>query len=504
MKVLIADDEPDVRLGLETIVSWQSLGFSVCGEAANGTECLEKILALQPDLVLLDIRMPKMHGLACAKEARAMGWNGKIIILSGYSDFQYAKDAITCGVESYLLKPIDEEELSKAVEEIRRKILRQRMQYQKMNLCVEKARGTVLLDLLSGRDGYREETDPAVNLKELSLDAEEYRVVMADGSDARVTDGFIQSAGLKQNVDTVKYPGRNVYLFRGSGAAERFQHQISVQTDPKKISAFFAFGRAVYDPSEICVSCRDAEAVFERRFFFPRGVFWAGREALPQSPDPFVFHDADLHDYAEQLFALLQAGNAKGMTETLDALERKLETADAMPGYVADFLINICLQVKHKYLESFGENTSGVMDDTDVVSRLYEKRRLYEVMDSLREEFGKMFRGMEQLTGEHITDRVLRFIDTNYSKNLKLETIASSFGYSSAYLGKILKEKTGESFNSYLDRLRIEKAKELLGREDLKVCEISRKIGYENIDYFYYKFRKYLGQSPNEYRKSLT
>ena len=85
MTVLIADDEPDVRLGLKTIIDWKSLGFEICGEAASGDECLEKIKSMNPDLVLLDIRMPKMHGLECARHARAIGWQGKIIILSGYS-----------------------------------------------------------------------------------------------------------------------------------------------------------------------------------------------------------------------------------------------------------------------------------------------------------------------------------------------------------------------------------------------------------------------------------
>ena len=110
--------------------------------------------------------------------------------------------------------------------------------------------------------------------------------------------------------------------------------------------------------------------------------------------------------------------------------------------------------------------------------------------------------GIENTTGEHVADRMLHFIETNYEKNLKLETIASSFGYNSAYLGKVFKTKTGESFNSYLDRVRIEKAKELLRDQDLKVYEISKRVGYANIDYFYFKFHKYLSESPMEYRKN--
>ena len=111
---------------------------------------------------------------------------------------------------------------------------------------------------------------------------------------------------------------------------------------------------------------------------------------------------------------------------------------------------------------------------------------------------------VESIQGAHVVDRMVCFIRKNYRENLKLETLAHSFGYNSAYLGKIFKEKTGRSFNTFLDLIRIEKAKELLRNRDLKVCEISKKIGYENSDYFYFKFHKYVNKSPLEYRKGIS
>ena len=503
MRVLIADDEPDVRLGLKTIVDWRSLGFEICGEASNGDECLEKIRKLNPDLVLLDIRMPKMHGLECAKAARAKGWNGKIIILSGYSDFQYAQTAISCGVESYLLKPIDENELMTSVGQIREKIESQRRQSQKMSLCFEKARGTVLLDLLSGKTDCRGETRPPVNLEELGLEADCYQVVVSDGTDARGTDGLMRAAGIGKDVETVKFPGKTVSLIKGSRAVERFKNLLQ-KREPGESPAFLALGRVVTRPFEIFVSYREAEAVFGRKFFFGRGRFSAEQEDLPKKLAPFTFRDADIQDYVEKLFSLLQAGNLEEIGRVLAQLEQDLGAVDALPGHVADFLVNIYIQVKHRALENFGQAASGSEDDASIISRLCGKRRLYEIMDGLRDGLRQMSCGIGSATGEHVVDRMIRFIDKNYGKNLKLETLASSFGYNSAYLGKVFKAKTGECFNSYLDRVRIEKAKELLRRNDLKVYEVSQRVGYENIDYFYFKFHKYLSQSPMEYRKSMV
>lgn len=501
MRVLIADDEPDVRLGLKTIVDWKSLGFDLCGEASNGDECLEKIRKFNPDLVLLDIRMPKMHGLECAKTAREDGWNGKIIILSGYSDFQYAQEAILYGVESYLLKPIDEDELIKSVKQIGQKIENQHRESQKMNLCVEKARSQVLIDLLSGKADYREDAGFPVRLEEMGLGADCYQVVISGETDPRLTAGLVRAAGIAKDAEAVKLSDKTVYLLKGSLAVRRFGRFL-LRPGSNGFAVFLAVGKAVNAPCEIADSRREAEAVFSRRFFFERGRFTAQAKDLPENPKPFIFRDADILDSVEDLFSMLQAGNSDGLEESLAELERRLSAADASPEYVADFLITVYIQVRHRAFESYGQGVVGSEADADAVSRLCGKQRLYEITDGLREGFRKMSCGIENTTGEHVADRMIHFIETNYEKNLKLEAIASSFGYNSAYLGKVFKTKTGESFNSYLDRVRIEKAKELLRDQDLKVYEISKKVGYANIDYFYFKFHKYLSESPMEYRKN--
>ena len=113
--LFIADDEKNIRDGLKCILEWETLGFALCGEAANGEEALSGILQKKPSLVLLDIRMPKLTGIDIVRIAREQGYTGRFIILSGYSDFSYAQAAIRYGVEYYLTKPIDEDELLEAI-----------------------------------------------------------------------------------------------------------------------------------------------------------------------------------------------------------------------------------------------------------------------------------------------------------------------------------------------------------------------------------------------------
>ena len=118
--VLIADDEINIREGLKNIIDWNELGFEVCAEAANGEEALCLILDKKPSLVLLDIRMPKIYGTDLIRMARERGFQGRFIILSGYSDFTYAQTAIQYGVDFYITKPIDEDELQLAICKIKK------------------------------------------------------------------------------------------------------------------------------------------------------------------------------------------------------------------------------------------------------------------------------------------------------------------------------------------------------------------------------------------------
>ena len=101
-------------------------------------------------------------------------------------------------------------------------------------------------------------------------------------------------------------------------------------------------------------------------------------------------------------------------------------------------------------------------------------------------------------------EKMIQFINNNYKDDLKLETLGRVFNYNSSYLGKTFKTYTGEKFTSYLDKVRIEKAKEFLANSDLKVYEVSREVGFNNIDYFSSKFRKYVGVSPKEFKKNLN
>lgn len=172
-KLFIADDEAIIREGLRCLLDWETLGFTIAGEAANGDAALQFLLSETPDLVLLDIRMPGMSGLDVVRIAREHGYDGKVAILSGYSDFNYARTAIRYGVLSYLTKPIDEDELLEIVTQIRNQLDSDASARDSSAHYRQKAYDSIIRDLLAGTAAY-----DRLDRAELHLNADVYQVII--------------------------------------------------------------------------------------------------------------------------------------------------------------------------------------------------------------------------------------------------------------------------------------------------------------------------------------
>ena len=142
------------------------------------------------------------------------------------------------------------------------------------------------------------------------------------------------------------------------------------------------------------------------------------------------------------------------------------------------------------------------MHNSAILELIENKRYLYEIMQYFTEQFDMIIRSVGNSTSDNILDKVTDYIDHNYQMPLRLEQIAELFGYSSSYLGKQFTAKTGLNFNTYLDKIRIDHAVDLLDNTNMKIYEIATCVGYRNVDYFHQKFKKFMNTSPAEYRKN--
>lgn len=509
MKVLIADDEAEVLKGLKHIIDWHSLGFTICGEASSGSETLQKIQILKPDLVLLDIRMPKITGLEIIQRSRDFHYQGHFIILSGYSDFSYAQTAVRLNVDNYLVKPVDEEELAAAVIKVRTSILEQQKKDNAFLQYRESARNTILINLILGQaDAF------SYDLSDLHLIADEYMLVLYERYNQSVFQEFWNFADLLRvgnqdysSFEYISHDNHEFILLKGSNAIKHFHHLLDHYNNGPEAgspldSLFLIYGRTVSYVDELKNSYMDTLRLLQRRFFCEERQHILSYHDLPGEDELCSISNQTLSKYPSCISGYIQSHNRSMLAETLMELEKTLYYSSDDVTALKHILIDLFLQVKQIVSQTYPTENIPFPGNSTILEFIMSRFYLYEIIQFFSEQFEMCVKAIGSQDSTDIMDDVIYYIRHNYAESLRLESIAPLFGYNSSYLGKIFTRKVGENFNAYLDRVRIENAQRLLLENHYKTYEVSEKVGYKNADYFYKKFRKYTGMTPSEYKKS--
>jgi two-component system response regulator YesN len=501
IKILIVDDEPIVREGLKTIINWEALGYKIIGEGIDGTDGLDKILTLKPDLVLMDIKMPGMHGIELIKEIKDRGYKGKIILLTGYSDFEYAQSAIKLGVSAYLLKPIDEDELINQLNNLYHEI-------QKETEIKKHVKDKILKSILDGNESI-ENYNNIISMNELNFDFEQYQVAIIetkydDKEDRRKVYEYINDYFCnKGNVDVLHIEDDSTIIFKGS-EINKIGYRIlddlyNELTQKFRVNIFIGLGQAVSNIGDISISHKQAESLMKRRFFYEEM-----NVLTYEKLESYKKTKLEIDIYSEKLYTAVEVGDLEKLHEILSNIEVLLKQSECSSEKVKGLSLNLLSKIIEKVNIKDSNGKEVFSSNETIISNIYEKTSLHHLILFLEEECIGISKIICNTSSENIMERILNYIEKNYYKNLKLETLAEIFNYNSAYLGKMFKSYTNNHFNDYLNIVRIEKSKELLMDDNLKVYAISEKVGYKNIDYFYIKFKKYVGVSPKEYRNIIN
>ncbi len=504
MQVLIIDDEPNVRTGLKVLIPWEEYGFKVMDEGIDGVDGLNKILSLQPELVLIDIRMPGLNGLEVIEKARAQGYKGKFIITTGYSDFEYAKKAISLGVSTYILKPIDEEELIEAVKSIHEQINEETDRKTRLEISNDYIQKGLMTNLILGK------TLTECERKQYDLIEQEkvkYCIAIVDASNQDKKDETIIIDTLRQALLNIKANGHVLALHEQIVLVldnhinmkkwlERVQRQIEQNQG-------YGLKIALSSPKESLESIHQgylqAKRLLEEAFLFPELKLLA--EPIMQEEREVDSEYGDAKWLGKQLFALIQVGDDLRLEEELCKLKMLFRVQHTNRQKIASICSNTFLNIIQFVVDTYSEVKECVPSGETVIEQIYQCKDIDNVICYIKQELLKILESLKAHTPESTMDKIIYYIDNNYSSELKLEHLATLFNYNSAYLGKSFKNHTGKSFNVYLDQVRINRAKELLLQGDLKVYEIAQVVGYKHMDYFHSKFKKYVGLSPLEYKK---
>ena len=514
--VLIADGEASVRNSLKSMIDWEDLGFAPCKEARSGQEALRLLLAEQPALALVDMDLPQMQGLEVIRAAREQNFRGRFIVLSRYSDFHLALEAIRLGVTDYLSKPIEQDSLFSALQRVKAALAQEQRVWDHTECLKRKSRDILLRELVTGIYDADVTVSPQ-DLASLELTADVYQAVICENFTSPADSTAYNFADLlnvanreEHTFYSFEWEGRNVILLKGTYALNRFRDFLKHyqgEAPPQKGSPmdmfFLAYGRPVHSAGEIPLSYQDAAHLIARRFFCAGGQHTLGYEELSsQKENGEQLALVTLGEYADALTGYLQTFNRRKVSEALLELESRLCRADNDVQELKLFLIDFYLRVREKISLIYHTMSIPFPAHAQAIRRIAEASCLREIMDFLREQSELFMEAAGSPDRNSVLDDILYYIDHNYQSNIRLETIAPLFGYNSAYLGKIFNQTVGENFNSYVDHLRIEHSKQLLLQNRLKVYEVAEQVGYRNVDYFHKKFRKYVGESPAEFRKT--
>ncbi|PTM59513.1 response regulator [Desmospora activa] len=510
--VLIVDDEPVIQEGLKTIIPWSDYGFRIDDVAANGKEALQHYQRLSPDLMIVDIRMPVMDGVELIEAIRQQDPDTSILVLSGYADFAYAQQMIRFHVDGYLLKPIDDEEMVEYIAGIQTK-LREKQQRRRQR---EEAKEWQWERLLQSAIVGGQVDSSIVSAIDPKVRGHRVLLVYVE-TDSEINPDLLAAvkADLRKRLErwkraTVFTSPIEPYVGVWLQGEVRDKDLSWIQAELESIARTYGcdlyavLGGEVDRFQAIKQSYTLASAGLNQRFVLTKGIVMrAEKPALPvdeKTTDNKRRRDWD--EWVQRLTYALQVSQIESVETVIREIVERMIQAHATERqiindwvYILSQTLNNIYRVKPSlpHAQRYHVQLLDIHTQPDIAA-------LEEYVRRLLNQFVQEVIGIDE---ETLPKRMLHLIHLHYADNLKLEKLAQALHYNSAYLGKLFKKHTGQLFNTYVDRVRIDKAKELLAKGK-KVYEVAEEVGYRNVDYFHSKFKKYVKMSPSTYRKTVN
>ncbi|CAM3339201.1 response regulator transcription factor [Paenibacillus lupini] len=502
-KVLLVDDEPMIREGLRTLLEWESLGYEVVDTAANGKDALRKCEQYELDLIIADIRMPEMNGLELIRTIRENGGNMHVLILSGYADFEYAKQAIVQRIDGYLLKPVDEDELIDYLNSLKKEL---DIEYETRQKQQDMRQGNVEEDL---KQLLAQGSLGNVSQLQTSLDWKEYELLLIKTHE-RSEEDMAGHAQIKRRLsERVEQSGAGLaigmepymlILLNKSLDNEAFcrdVYAIIADACEEHASDFTVVsgGKAAAGIADLPGAYQKALERMKFRFFLEGGKIM--QEDILQ-PVSIYETKLDWTGTAEKLYLALEIVNRDAIRQLIEESAEAMKAMGFGEAEIKAAFVELVSVVLDKLASKRPE--LPVREYRLRIPELYREYRFNSLTRRVTAIIEEIADSLDNTSADKQIKRMIDLIHRNYKENLKMETLAELFNYNSAYLGKLFKQVTGENFNTYLDKVRMEQAKILL-EQGLKVYQVAEMVGYANVDYFHSKFRKYVGSSPSVYKK---
>jgi len=525
-RFIVVDDEYIIRKGILKKIEKLDLNIVPAGEAENGKQAVELIKNQDPHIIITDMRMPVMDGKTFLQVLQKDFPDKKIIVISGYSDFEYMQEAISSNVVSYLLKPYKKEDIQSAILKAISLIEREQELRQKVEMAEEKYENAARTEDISNLCQYI--LSPFDAGRKLRLNSAKMQDIQTAGNLVLLcisSANELDDAAITQIISTNDNPLKHVYIpnyqnpgmgfllyYFSEGGLTGMSGNIDKIVD---VAALLSSSYSRMTGFQCYIGISSVKrSTMELHQAFLEAVSALNRKKICDDRQVFVFLNeqevflngqeimADMNRMDKLLF-YIESGNSEKVSELTN------EFFDFLTGVPEITLAQLKLECQNLF--DGVRNLAKIHLDTVTCNSFAsncEKILLYCFNPNmikgytlkLLSDISALFRDKNIYPSNELVNNIKKYVRNNYNKELTLEKIAEMFFVNRSYCSTLFNEKTGMSFTDYVNRIRTEKAKELLRDTNIRIFKIAKSLGYSNTKYFFRIFKKLAGCTPEEYR----
>lgn len=517
---IVVDDETWICKLIRKIVDWERIGFNIVANTGDGLSALKLIEEHEPELVITDIRMPGLDGLGLIKTVREKKIDVEFVIISGYSDFEYARNALIYDAFAYTLKPLDKEEFEKILYSVKDRITEKRRIKKKLesgDIVMLEGELRKIIDNINRN----------INLKALN---DRFNTNFSDGpfytaifkqdffTKERYNDDYqyflyeIKKKYADNFQEIIYFPGKTedqtvflINLKKETQDIYNLMKDIIRSFDEKDFSKYFtltiSIGNRVNSINEIGVSYESAANALKARVILGAGRVIDAKEEAGRIVETKCIVDIRAKKKLSALLDVFDTENALAEIKTIFSDVEKKSAVNLISYHIASYeIIDLLFEIMQKkgIQHKSGLNRQQAAMFIDGCSSVKE---IENYIALLIKEFRDSYLVERHDNGEKLITEIKRFISENYMTNINLDDVAKLVCLSPTYVSEIFKRKTGENFSEHLIDYRIEIAKDMLKDIRYKVVDVSQMVGYTDSKYFSRLFKKKVGVNPTDYRR---
>lgn len=511
MRIVVVEDGAKIRRGIIQLIQKINVEYAIVGEAANGAEGLMIIADLKPDLVIADIRMPELNGLEMLQQLKSQGLKHKTVIISAYSDFAFAQQAISIGVSEYLLKPVTAEKLAKALAAIGRELAEEELQRESSRMLTVKH---IFQDLLMGRTGKIKELPRYLNPENGFDGAPPFALVGAFTGNKfydRAREETLQQTlhSILSEIPEFKFLIMDNEI---SGLTILF---VACRTDFAKLDSYlertlldavhqYDFPNlvmgwiAVESPEEIYTKLQQLREMIKWALILGKNVMITQSKIAGLALKQPAYPD----ELEKQAILAVSHKNFKGLQETGNEFFHWWQKDQYPPEHIIAGFVRFISSVTNA-IKEFEPELFKQVKQQEILQPVLNAVTMDQLEAALA-EISSRFTEAEPAQNFNYSlpvVKALKIIVENYQTGITREEIAAKLHITPEYLSMLFYKEVGQSFTTYLKNFRINKAKELLMNTDLKIYEVAERVGYLDPKYFCRVFKEVTGVPAGEYQK---